>query len=91
MQSHSDLIVDANAMLMTLKHQLSLLDKQIRMLGELAEAAPALHHEEGLGDRYEKADFVIVHQQRMREIVEQMKPQVQMIKVAVGAVSEGSA
>jgi hypothetical protein len=73
MQAHSGLVVDANAMLATLKHQLNLLDKQIRMLSELADAAP------------------VVHQQRMREIVDQMKQQVQMIKIAVGAVSEGNA
>jgi hypothetical protein len=91
MQAHSGLVVDANAMLATLKHQLNLLDKQIRMLSELADAAPVLHREQDLGDRHEKADFVVVHQQRMREIVDQMKQQVQMIKIAVGAVSEGNA
>ena len=91
MQAHSDLVVDANAMLVTLKQQMNLLDKQIRMLSDLAEAAAVLHREEDLGDRHEKADFVVVHQQRMREIVEQMKQEILMIKIAVGAVSEGSA
>ncbi len=84
-------MVDANAMLVALKHQLSLLEKQIRMLSQLAEAAPALHHEQELGDRHEKADFVVVHQQRMLEIVDQMKQQVRMIRISVGAVSEGNA
>ena len=90
-QAESDLVVNAHAMLMTLKHEFGPLEKQIRMLSELAEAGPVLHREEKLGDRSEKTDFVVVHQQQMRESIEQIKQQVEMIKVAVGAISEGSA
>lgn len=71
--------VDANAVLLNLKHQLSLLEKQIRMLNEMAEAGPAMHRGEELKEWGQEGDFVVVHRQRMREIVRQMKSEAQLV------------
>jgi hypothetical protein len=65
------------------KHDLDLIEKQARMLGELADSAPVLD-KGALGQQ--QADFVVVHQQRMREIVRQIKSEVDHIRFSVEAV-----
>ena len=89
MQIESDLVLDAKAMLVVLKAQLGLLEKQIRMLSQLLEGSPGIDRDAGFGDRRQEADFVVVDQLRLRELVEQMGEQVKLITAGVAAVSDG--
>jgi hypothetical protein len=57
--------VGANAVALNLKHQLSKLEKQIRMLDEMAEAGPAMHRGGyELEEQGQEDDFVVMHRQR---------------------------
>ena len=78
-----DLAVDANTMLVLLKHLLNLLEKQVKMLKELAEAHQVMHGTGVSGDRQEEADFIMVQQHRMREIVELMTRQIKTMRSCV--------
>ena len=82
MAERSDLFVDAKDVavgaVVVVKHQLNLLEKQVRMLKELAEASAVVHNKQTTGDRQEQADFVVVRRERMREIVEQMTREIKV-------------
>ena len=74
---------DPQAVVRTFEHQLSLMAKQIRMLSELADAAPVVQRKEELAELQEKAEFVLVCRQRMDEIVKQLKLEVDVMRYGI--------
>ena len=74
------------AILQSLEHELSMMEKQIGKLAEIIDSSPVLHQKELLReeDRTD-ATFVIVHQQHTHELVEQLKFQAACMRYAVEA------
>jgi tRNA U34 2-thiouridine synthase MnmA/TrmU len=72
-----------SAALKVLRFPLGLMEKQVRMIAELADAAPLAQRKEEIEGNACQADFVVVGQQRLREIVKQMRVQLNVMKVSV--------
>jgi hypothetical protein len=75
---------DSLAILATFRHPLGLMEKQIRLLAELADASPMVDQKEG---PEVEAEFVIVHRQRMRELIEQLRLQVAVMRSGLDATA----
>jgi len=69
-----------SAALKASRFPLGLMEKQVRMIAELADAAPVVQRKEETEGCGYQADFVVVHQQRLREIVKQMRVQLNVLK-----------
>jgi hypothetical protein len=78
-KEHSDKLLEV------VKRDLSLLEKQVRMLSELADTAPGIDRTQERGKREDESEFVVVHRQRIYEIVEQMKSQLGLIRFGLEA------
>jgi len=74
--------LDANAVWLTLRHRLSLLEKHVRMLTELAAALPV---DPAARFAQEGVDFVLVDRERLEAIVSEMRRQVGAIRAALEA------
>ncbi len=82
MEHRSDKLI----LIETFKHDLSLIEKQVRMLGELAENAKVLHEEPKPDETQGLTDFIIVDQRRTREIVELMRSEVGHLRFGIEAL-----
>ena len=62
------------------EYSMCLMEKQIRMLAELADASPLAHQSEQAEGLPPETEFVIVDRRRMHELLEHLKTQLACVR-----------